>query len=49
MPGFPTQVVGTPINRGKARRYKTEEKRTDLKVGHYKRREADGEVNSPLQ
>jgi hypothetical protein len=21
MPGFPTQFVGTPINRGKARRY----------------------------
>jgi len=25
MPGFPTQTVGTPTNRGKARRYKREE------------------------
>jgi hypothetical protein len=24
MPGFPTQTVGTPIDRGKARRYKRE-------------------------
>jgi hypothetical protein len=24
MPGFPTQIVGTPTNRGKARRYKKE-------------------------
>jgi hypothetical protein len=26
MPGFPTQIVGTPTNRGKARRYKSEER-----------------------
>jgi len=39
MPGFPTQTVGTPTNRGKARRY------TGKGIGL----EQDGEMNSPLQ
>jgi hypothetical protein len=39
MPGFPTQTVGTPTNRGKARRY------TGKGIGL----EQDGEINSPLQ
>jgi hypothetical protein len=34
MPGFPTKPVGTPTNRGKARRYKG--RSTGLKTGHYK-------------
>ena len=28
MPGFPTHIVGTPTNRGKARRYEGEKKGT---------------------
>jgi len=39
MPCFPTQTVGTPTNRGKARRY------TGKGIGL----EQDGEMNSPLQ
>ncbi len=33
MPGFPTNSVGTPTTRGKARRYKS--KSIGLKTGHY--------------
>jgi hypothetical protein len=32
MPGFPTQTVGTPTNRGKARRYKVKGRRLDAEV-----------------
>ena len=31
MPGFPTHTVGTPTNRGKARRYKSNAKSGDVK------------------
>jgi len=34
MPGFPTQTVGTPTDRGKARRYMNG--MTGLKTRHYK-------------
>ena len=41
MPGFPTLDVGTPINRGKARRYAREEKRHS---GEWHSREGSGSV-----
>jgi hypothetical protein len=45
MPGFPTQIVGTPTNQGKARRYG--EKGAASGGGRY--REKNGGVKPPLQ